>query len=96
MGSDVWPEGAEGRSIPLIQDGDPIIIDIPNRATRLAVSDQRGAPSRRNARPWQPSVAARRAQSAGCPPHFELTLPSSQAPPCGRSGHWSMTMPLAE
>ena len=33
------PEAAAGGLIALVQDGDPIEIDIPNRSIRLAVSD---------------------------------------------------------
>jgi dihydroxy-acid dehydratase len=34
------PEAAEGGTIALVEDGDPIEIDIPARAIRLAVSDE--------------------------------------------------------
>jgi dihydroxy-acid dehydratase len=46
----VSPEAMEGGPIALIEDGDEIIIDIPNRKLELSVSDEELARRRQN---WQ-------------------------------------------
>ena len=56
----VSPEAAEGGSIALIEEGDTIEIDIPNRKLNLAVSDaelrrRRDAMVARGDRAWQPA-----------------------------------------
>src|SRR5690606_36080764 len=53
------PEAAEGGNVGLVEDGDRIEIDIPNRTIHLAVSDEelakrRAAMEARGARAWQP------------------------------------------
>jgi len=53
------PEAAEGGAIGLIEDGDKIEIDIPNRSINLAVSDdvlheRRTAMQAKGAKAWQP------------------------------------------
>ena len=55
----VSPEAAEGGLIGLVEEGDPIAIDIPNRGIRLAVADaelqrRRGAMQARGSDAWQP------------------------------------------
>ncbi len=55
----VSPEAAEGGPIGLVEEGDVIEIDIPNRDIRLRVSDEelarrREAMEARGARAWQP------------------------------------------
>jgi dihydroxy-acid dehydratase len=55
----VSPEAAEGGAIGLVEEGDAIEIDIPNRAIRLAVSDKelakrRKAMDARGADAWKP------------------------------------------
>jgi dihydroxy-acid dehydratase len=65
----VSPEAAEGGLIALVQDGDRIAIDIPNRAIRLEVADQelerrRNAIQARGARAWQPEQRKRRISTA--------------------------------
>ena len=55
----VSPEAAEGGPIGLVEEGDVIEIDIPNRGIRLRVSDEelarrREAMEARGARAWQP------------------------------------------
>ena len=55
----VSPEAAEGGDIGLINNGDRIEIDIPNRSIRLLVSDaeltsRRAAMEARGAKAWQP------------------------------------------
>ncbi len=52
------PEAASGGGIGLVEDGDPIEIDIPNRAINIAISDAELAARReameRSERPWRP------------------------------------------
>ncbi len=53
------PEAAEGGAIGLVQEGDRIEIDIPNRSIRVALSDEelaqrRAAMESRGDRAWQP------------------------------------------
>jgi dihydroxy-acid dehydratase len=55
----VSPEAAEGGAIGLVEEGDRIEIDIPNRGIRLAVSDdtlaaRRAAMEARGALAWKP------------------------------------------
>jgi len=55
----VSPEAAEGGAIGLVEEGDRIEIDIPNRGIRLAVSDEtlaarRAAMEARGALAWKP------------------------------------------
>ena len=55
----VSPEAAEGGLIALVQTGDPIEIDIPNRGIRLAVDDaelaaRHAAMVERGAKAWKP------------------------------------------
>jgi hypothetical protein len=59
--------GAEVGTIALVRDGHSIVIDIPNRSIRLAVSDQ--------------DIERRRA--AMCRPRFRLLLPAPPAPRVG-------------
>ncbi|MFC5431136.1 dihydroxy-acid dehydratase [Paraburkholderia denitrificans] len=54
------PEAAEGGTVALVNDGDTIHIDIPNRKIHLDVSDEelarrRAAMEARGARAWQPA-----------------------------------------
>ena len=54
------PEAAQGGAIGLVQDGDRIEIDIPNRSIRLAVSDEdlqsrRDAENAKGAAAWKPA-----------------------------------------
>ncbi|WP_414829074.1 dihydroxy-acid dehydratase [Alteromonas sp. H39] len=52
------PEAASGGGIGLVEDGDPIEIDIPNRTINIAISDAELAARRekmeRSERPWRP------------------------------------------
>ncbi|MDC7710792.1 dihydroxy-acid dehydratase [Vogesella indigofera] len=55
----VSPEAAEGGAIGLVEEGDTIEIDIPNRGIHLAVSDEtlaarRAAQEARGAQAWKP------------------------------------------
>ncbi|TPO01919.1 dihydroxy-acid dehydratase [Mesorhizobium sp. B1-1-5] len=61
----VSPEAAEGGAIGLVQEGDTIEIDIPNRTIRLAVSDveleaRRAAMDAKGADAWKPAEKRKR------------------------------------
>jgi dihydroxy-acid dehydratase len=65
----VSPEAAEGGPIGLVEDGDVIEIDIPNRAIRMRVSDEELAARRARmeslgARAWKPVDRVREVSSA--------------------------------
>ncbi|HLT43198.1 MAG TPA: dihydroxy-acid dehydratase [Luteimonas sp.] len=65
----VSPEAAEGGTIGLVEDGDRIEIDIPNRTIQLAVSDEvlaerRAAMEARGEAAWQPAKPRPRKVSA--------------------------------
>ncbi|MFZ1326761.1 MAG: dihydroxy-acid dehydratase, partial [Candidatus Contendobacter sp.] len=60
----VSPEAAEGGVIALVEDGDHIEIDIPNRRIHLAVSDatlqqRRATMQQRGAQAWKPAQRRR-------------------------------------
>ncbi|AZO04932.1 MULTISPECIES: dihydroxy-acid dehydratase [unclassified Mesorhizobium] len=61
----VSPEAAEGGAIGLVQEGDTIEIDIPNRTIRLAISDaeleaRRAAMNAKGADAWKPAEKRKR------------------------------------
>jgi dihydroxy-acid dehydratase len=65
----VSPEAADGGLIALVQDGDRIVIDIPNRSISLAVSDRdleqrRLAMKGRGDNAWHPQSRNRRVSTA--------------------------------
>jgi dihydroxy-acid dehydratase len=62
----VSPEAAEGGTIGLVQDGDRIEIDIPNRGIRLALDDAELERRRaaQQAKGWQPAAPRKRKVSA--------------------------------
>ena len=65
----VSPEAAEGGLIALVQDGDLIEIDIPNRSIRLAVAPEvvaarRAAEEAKGAGAWKPAARERKVSSA--------------------------------
>ena len=65
----VSPEAAEGGALGLVEEGDPIVIDIPRRAIRLDVSDvelarRRAAMEARGATAWQPASRQRSVSKA--------------------------------
>ncbi len=65
----VSPEAAEGGLIALVEDGDRIAIDIPNRSIRLDVADdvltrRRAAREARGERAWQPEKRDRHVSTA--------------------------------
>ncbi|HLP43496.1 MAG TPA: dihydroxy-acid dehydratase [Fibrobacteria bacterium] len=65
----VSPEAAEGGAIGLVQDGDTIEIDIPNRTIRVAVSDaelekRRAAMEARGTAAWKPASRDRQVSAS--------------------------------
>ena len=65
----VSPEAAEGGTIALVHEGDPIEIDIPNRSIRLAVPDEAIAARRADmvalgTAGWKPAARERKVSSA--------------------------------
>ncbi|VWB49506.1 dihydroxy-acid dehydratase [Burkholderia lata] len=65
----VSPEAAEGGEIGLLENGDSIEIDIPNRSINVLVSDdelqrRRAAMAERGERAWQPEKRQRRVSGA--------------------------------
>jgi dihydroxy-acid dehydratase len=65
----VSPEAAEGGLIALVEDGDRIVIDIPNRSIQLDVADgelarRRAAMEARGERAWQPEKRDRHVSTA--------------------------------
>ncbi|TGG93435.1 dihydroxy-acid dehydratase [Natronospirillum operosum] len=65
----VSPEAAAGGAIGLVEEGDPILIDIPNRAINLQLSEtqlaeRRAAMEARGAAAWKPAAPRKRQVSA--------------------------------
>jgi dihydroxy-acid dehydratase len=65
----VSPEAAEGGTIGLVQNGDVIEIDIPNRTIRVAVSDEelgkrRSAMEAKGKGAWKPATRERKVSAA--------------------------------
>ncbi len=78
----VSPEAAEGGAIALIQPGDTIDIDIPNRSINLAVSaaelQQRRARMDASATGWQPEKARPRKVSQALRAYAAMTTSASR------------------
>jgi len=70
----VSPEAAEGGNIGLIEDGDTIMIDIPNRTLHFDVSEEDLARRRavQLAKGWKPSAARKRKVSAALRAYAKL------------------------
>ncbi|HEX5337527.1 MAG TPA: dihydroxy-acid dehydratase [Gallionella sp.] len=65
----VSPEAASGGAIGLVEEGDSIVIDIPNRSINLAISDaeleqRRAAMQARGSKAWKPVAERQRRVSA--------------------------------
>jgi len=64
----VSPEAAEGGAIALVQEGDIIEIDIPNRAINIKITnlelDSRRKEMLKKDKPWQPKPRQRRVSQA--------------------------------
>jgi dihydroxy-acid dehydratase len=76
----VSPEAAEGGTIGLVETGDRIEIDIPNRRIHLAVDDAVLAERRkaREAKGWQPDQPRQRKVSAALRAYAALTTSASK------------------
>jgi dihydroxy-acid dehydratase len=72
----VSPEAAAGGAIGLVQDGDKILIDIPNRAINVLVSDEELARRReaQNAKGWKPAQPRPRKVSAALKAYAKLVM----------------------
>ncbi len=73
----VSPEAAERGNIALIQDGDTIQIDIPNRVIRIDISDEelasrREAMDAKGAEAWKPSIHRTRKVSTALKAYAKL------------------------
>jgi dihydroxy-acid dehydratase len=69
------PEAAEGGAIGLVQDGDTIEIDIPNRTIHLAVSDEELAARRaiQDEKGWEPAEPRARQVSKALKAYARMT-----------------------
>jgi dihydroxy-acid dehydratase len=74
------PEAAEGGTIGLIEEGDIIEIDIPNRSIRVVVSDEELAQRRtaRDAKGWKPDAARPRKVSAALRAYAAMTTSAAR------------------
>jgi dihydroxy-acid dehydratase len=78
----VSPEAAEGGLIALVEQGDPIVIDIPNRLIALdlpenVLAERRAAMVERGAKAWKP-VGRKREVSAALRAYAALTTNASK------------------
>ena len=76
----VSPEAAEGGTIGLVEDGDPIEIDISGRTIHLAVDDAVLAERRaaRDAEGWQPAKPRKRKVSTALKAYAKLTTSAAK------------------
>jgi len=79
----VSPEAAEGGAIGLVQDGDLIEIDIPNRTIHLAVSDEelaarRAAMEAKGHAGWQPAAPRPRKVSTALQAYAAMTTSAAR------------------
>jgi dihydroxy-acid dehydratase len=79
----VSPEAAEGGAIALIQEGDRIEIDIPNRTINLAVSDaeiakRRAAMEAKGATAWKPAQKRNRKVTTALRAYAALTTSAAR------------------
>ncbi|SUB00439.1 Dihydroxy-acid dehydratase [Pannonibacter phragmitetus] len=77
------PEAAEGGAIGLVEHGDPIVIDIPNRIIRVDVSDEvladrRAKMEARGAAAWKPEKPRTRKVSAALKAYAALTTSAAR------------------
>ena len=77
------PEAAEGGAIGLVEHGDPIIIDIPNRIIRVDVSDEvlaerRAKMEAKGADAWKPEKPRTRKVSAALKAYAALTTSAAR------------------
>jgi dihydroxy-acid dehydratase len=79
----VSPEAAEGGAIGLVEEGDRIEIDIPNRTIRLAVADEelarrRTAMAARGSKAWKPASERQRKISTALKAYAALTTSAAK------------------
>ena len=79
----VSPEAAEGGAIGLVEEGDVIEIDIPNRRIHLAVAEEeiarrRAAMEAKGPAAWQPAAPRKRAVSAALKAYAALTTSAAR------------------
>ena len=76
----VSPEAAEGGTIALVEDGDRIEIDIPNRRIHLAVEDAEISRRRaaQEARGWHPAEPRKRAVSMALRAYAAMTTSAAK------------------
>jgi len=76
----VSPEAAEGGTIGLVQNGDRIEIDIPNRTIHLAVSDEELAQRRaaQDVKGWQPAKERPRKVSVALQAYSAMTTSAAR------------------
>ncbi|MBW8638803.1 dihydroxy-acid dehydratase [Hoeflea sp. WL0058] len=79
----VSPEAAEGGVIGLVEEGDTIVIDIPNRIIRVDVSDEelakrRAAMEAKGAEAWKPTEKRTRKVSKALRAYAALTTSASK------------------
>jgi dihydroxy-acid dehydratase len=74
------PEAAEGGAIGLVQDGDKIEIDIPNRTSNLMISDEEMATRRaeQDEKGWQPAKPRKRKVSTALKAYAKLTTSAAK------------------
>jgi dihydroxy-acid dehydratase len=74
------PEAAEGGAIGLVQDGDKIEIDIPNRTINLMISDEEMATRRaeQDEKGWQPAKPRKRKVSTALKAYAKLTTSAAK------------------
>ncbi|MEQ9571388.1 MAG: dihydroxy-acid dehydratase, partial [Nitratireductor sp.] len=77
------PEAAEGGAIALVEAGDMIEIDIPNRTVNVAVSDEelgrrRAAMEARGADAWKPTAPRKRKVTTALKAYAALTTSASK------------------
>ncbi len=79
----VSPEAAEGGAIALVEEGDTIVIDIPNRSIQLQVEDavlqqRRAARELLGAAAWRPAEVRTRKVSAALKAYAAMTTSASR------------------
>jgi dihydroxy-acid dehydratase len=79
----VSPEAAEGGLIALVEEGDTIEIDIPNRSIRLAVSDdelaqRRAAMIAKGGQAWKPREQRKRKITTALKAYAALTTSAAK------------------
>ena len=79
----VSPEAAEGGAIGLVEDGDRIVIDIPNRSIRLDVTDEelarrRAAMEAKGKDAWKPAMPRKRKVTTALKAYAAMTTSAAK------------------